>query len=398
MKEEMLRLQVNSLVGGHMVRCAPHEVAAAEKAGAVAVLPGLADLDDPTVFLEDFLARTSIHPLCLPADYQRYAGIYERFKEPGYFVVAEPGASLETGRSFLRLNQDSDLEHLVPSTLLTILRRVDLLPRALQRRDAVDPEIPVYCEAATEEEALEALAAGADGTVVPSSVNLADVFDRWLADLPAVELDSRQLNIGVVALQGDFRFHMQELEREINALGPQSRRPVRVVPIQQGEDLQRCDAALLPGGWSNLQTLLYRQTGVDTALRQLRSENKPILGICAGMILAGARNGLNTEHRTMLELIDVTVDNNILNGSDLAIEMQGQASSGGTLTAAFSNGPVAHELGKGVEVLARIVEPQVVKERGECVVAARQGNVFIASCHRGPGTHDVFLDACLAGD
>ncbi len=397
-KEAMLKIQVASLTGGHIVETKPEKAREATAAGAVAVLAGA----DTESSLEQFLKGLSIHPLCGVEDYGAYSEVYDCYPEPGCFVLAEPGASVDTDRIFQVLQTEEDLAAIDEATLLVIVQNSDLLPSALARRDQVDPTTPVFSKVLHEDAAVEALRTGADGTLVPDTVDLHSVLDRWLSEQRPSTIDPADFNIGVVALQGDYRFHIESLRILASEHLPTSR-PVRILPIHHVEDLERCDAAVLPGGWSNLQTLLYSKTEIDRVVQSFRDQGKPILGICAGMILAGTGYGLDTEERTLLELINVTIDNNLLNGNALEIEVThpGPASVAGH--AAFSNGPIARKLGDGVETITRLVDSKeiarlmkkgVLQPGEDCIVAARQGSVVIASYHEGPGTHDVFLAAC----
>lgn len=397
-KDAMLKIQVASLTGGHMVETTPEKAREATASGAVAALVG----PDTELSLERFLKKLSIHPLCGVQDYEAFSEVYERHPEPGYFVLAETGTSVGTDRIFPVLKTEEDLTAIGKATLLVVVQVSDLLPEALAHRDRVDPTLPVFSKAPDEDAAIEAMRNGADGTLVPETVDLHSVLDQWLADHQPIPIDSASFNIGVVALQGDYRFHIERLHTLASQQLPASR-SVRVVPIRHGTELEQCDAAVLPGGWSNLQTLLYRRTEIDRVVKSFRDQDKPILGICAGMILAGTGYGIDTEERTLLELIDVTIDNNLLNGNALATEVTYPGPTSTPYEAAFSNGPIARELGDGVETITLLVDPEELarlREKGvlqageECVVAARQGNVVIASYHKGPGTHDVFLSAC----
>ncbi len=393
MKDAMLKIQVASLTGGHFVQTSVDGASDATALGAVAALAK----PETEASLDAFLDELSIHPLCSVQDYRRYSAVYERHPEPGYYVLADTGAEVATHRVFLKIETEEDLRGIDQETLLVVVRNSDLLTRALEARDQADPAIPVFFEVQDEGGAVEALRRGADGTLAPGAVDLDLVLDRWLADQEPTAVDPSVFNIGVVALQGDYRFHVEQLRNLIA-----QEEPIRTFPIRRGTDLEQCDAVVLPGGWSNLQTILYRKTGIDRVARSFKDQGKPVLGICAGMILAGTGCGRDTKNRTLLKLIDVTIDNNILNGNGLEVEVTSPGPATNT-NAAFSNGPIARILGEDVKTITRLIDEVELKrlvqkkilEPGEdCVVAARQGSVFIASYHEGPGTHDVFLNAC----
>src|SRR3954449_918342 len=80
------------------------------------------------------------------------------------------------------------------------------------------------------------------------------------------------MKIGVLAVQGNFREHVQMLRR----LG------VDAVEIRKPEELDGLDGLVVPGGESTTFMRLMRLYGLDEALRRFRG---PVLGTCAGMIV-----------------------------------------------------------------------------------------------------------------
>lgn len=81
--------------------------------------------------------------------------------------------------------------------------------------------------------------------------------------------------IGVLALQGAFRAHAEQL----GALGCATRE-VRL-PI----DLDAVDALVMPGGESTAMSNLLRTSGLDVALATRLAAGMPVLATCAGLIL-----------------------------------------------------------------------------------------------------------------
>jgi glutamine amidotransferase PdxT len=100
------------------------------------------------------------------------------------------------------------------------------------------------------------------------------------------------------------------------------------------------------------------------------------------MVLAASRPGRQCQDRRLLGLIDLAVDNNQLNGLH-----RFRTASGDMYTVIFSNAPTARDLAKDIEILA-------VSETGD-IVAARQGDVFVAAHHKGGDIHRRFVDHCL---
>src|SRR5215210_3395988 len=96
------------------------------------------------------------------------------------------------------------------------------------------------------------------------------------------------LQIGVLAVQGNFREHAAMLRR----LGAE------VVEVRKPEQLVGLDGLILPGGESTAFGRLMRLYGLDEAVRRFEG---PVFGTCAGMIV------LDRNH---LGLVDVEVRRN----------------------------------------------------------------------------------------
>ena len=105
-------------------------------------------------------------------------------------------------------------------------------------------------------------------------------------------------NIGVLALQGDFREHREVLGRlEVSA------REVRLP-----RDLDGLNGLIIPGGESTTIVRLMRTSNLLEPLRKMASDGFPMWGTCAGMILLAKR--LDTTGMPALEAMDITVRRN----------------------------------------------------------------------------------------
>ena len=159
------------------------------------------------------------------------------------------------------------------------------------------------------------------------------------------------MKIGVLAVQGNFREHVQMLRR----LG------VDAVEIRKPEQLEGLDGLVVPGGESTTFMRLMRLYGLDEALRRFQG---PVLGTCAGMIV------LDRDH---LGLVDVAVERNAYGRQVASFEADLElAGDERPLRGVFIRAPRVRELGPEVEVLAEL--------NGE-PVALRQGRFVVASFH-----------------
>jgi 5'-phosphate synthase pdxT subunit len=119
----------------------------------------------------------------------------------------------------------------------------------------------------------------------------------------------------------------------------------------------------------------------------------PVFGTCAGMILMARHISGNTVKS--LKLMDITVNRNAFGRqvdsfeTDLAIPALGKT----PFHAVFIRAPVIENVGKSVEVLARL--------KDGTVVAAREGNLLAAAFHPeltgDTRFHKYFLDM-VTGD
>jgi len=106
--------------------------------------------------------------------------------------------------------------------------------------------------------------------------------------------------IGVLALQGDFREHMEA----IAACGHEA------LEVRRVSELDMCQALILPGGESTTIALLAKTYGLIEPLRKRISEGMPTYGSCAGMILLADRILDGVAGQETFGGIDMTVRRN----------------------------------------------------------------------------------------
>jgi len=159
------------------------------------------------------------------------------------------------------------------------------------------------------------------------------------------------MNIGILAVQGNFREHAAVLRR----LG------VEPVEVRKAEQLEGLDGLVIPGGESTAIMRLVRLYGLEGAIREFAG---PVLGTCAGMILLDRNN---------LGLLDLEVARNAF-GRQVAsfeadVELAGEEVP---LHGVFIRAPRVAARGPDVEVLGEL--------DGEPVLL-REGRVLVASFH-----------------
>jgi 5'-phosphate synthase pdxT subunit len=179
--------------------------------------------------------------------------------------------------------------------------------------------------------------------------------------------------VGVLALQGDFREHLELLR----GLG------LPAAPVRTPEDLERCDALIVPGGESTTISLLLRTSGLKSPLGERLAGHMPVMGTCAGMIVLAREVLDGRPDQDSYGAIDISVRRNAFgrqrDSFEADLEVEGLASSspgGRPIHAVFIRAPVVERTGPEVDILASVDfagEPKPV--------VCRQGPVLVTSFH-----------------
>jgi 5'-phosphate synthase pdxT subunit len=167
------------------------------------------------------------------------------------------------------------------------------------------------------------------------------------------------MRIGVLAVQGDFREHLDTLA----AIG------VEGVDVRLPHDLDDVDGLILPGGESTTMRRLIARWGLGEPILRLAETGAPLFGTCAGMIVLATE--IAGAEEPILPLLDVTVERNAFGRqldsfeADLSVPVLGDQPVHGV----FIRAPVVERTGPGVDVLARLDDGRVVAVRQRNVVA-----------------------------
>lgn len=184
------------------------------------------------------------------------------------------------------------------------------------------------------------------------------------------------MNIGVLALQGDFAEHIAVLKR----LG------VQATEVRLPEHLAGLDGLIIPGGESTTMGKLAVHYGLIEPLRSFGMQ-KPVWGTCAGAIFLS-----RDAHRDqpLLELMDITVERNAFGRQVASFEvdlqvpaLNGMGNDGAPpFRAVFIRAPLIEAVNGDAQVLAQLLDGRVV--------AARQGHLLATSFHPELGEDDRF--------
>jgi 5'-phosphate synthase pdxT subunit len=177
------------------------------------------------------------------------------------------------------------------------------------------------------------------------------------------------MKIGVLALQGAFREHIEAL-RELG---------VEAVEVRLPEQLEGLDGLIIPGGESTTIGKLAVQYGLQEGIRRYLEAGKPVYGTCAGMIMLSKDVGRD---QPLFGAMDIKVERNAFGRqidsfeADLPVPALGEA----PFPAVFIRAPRIESVGEDVEVLARLNDGTPV--------AAREDNMLVTAFHP-ELTHDL---------
>lgn len=171
------------------------------------------------------------------------------------------------------------------------------------------------------------------------------------------------MKIGVLALQGAFREHLDTL-RSIGVDGVRVREPA---------DLDGVSGLILPGGESTTMRQLIERWGLREPIMALAETGAPIFGTCAGMIVLA--DEIAGGEPSILPLLDVTVERNAFGRqldsfeAELPVPVLGDT----PVHAVFIRAPIIERTGPGVDILARLEDGRIV--------AVRERNIIATSFH-----------------
>jgi pyridoxal 5'-phosphate synthase pdxT subunit len=201
------------------------------------------------------------------------------------------------------------------------------------------------------------------------------------------------VRVGVLALQGDFREHIELL----TGLGAEA------FEVRGPAQLARAQALVLPGGESTTVSLLVESSGLLEPLRERLASGMPALGTCAGMILLATEivDGRSDQHH--FGAIDISVRRNAFGRQRESFEADLDVDGlDRPLHAVFIRAPIVERAGPEVEVLATVTMGSMTRDGGaHKPVVCRQGQVIVTSFHPelagDPRLHQLFLQSVRFG-
>lgn len=179
----------------------------------------------------------------------------------------------------------------------------------------------------------------------------------------------KELRVGVLALQGDFREH-------INAL---SHCEVEATEVRRVSELESVDALIIPGGESTTIVSLAKTFGLFEPIKIRISQGMSTYGSCAGMIMLADHIVAAKDGQETFGGIDITVRRNAFGRQVDSFEsdISAPAISSAPIRAIFIRAPWVEKVGKSVEVLASFEG----SDGSSHAVAVRQGHLLATAFH-----------------
>jgi 5'-phosphate synthase pdxT subunit len=176
------------------------------------------------------------------------------------------------------------------------------------------------------------------------------------------------LRVGVLAVQGDVREHINSLT-SLN---------VAVQKVRNPEELKTVNALVIPGGESTTISMLAKRVGLMDPLRKFVKDGFAVYGSCAGMIMLADEILDGRNDQETIGGLDITVRRNAFGRqvdsfeTDLAVKDFDKS-----FRTIFIRAPWVERVGESVEVLAAVT----TENGSQHPVMVRQGSVLATAFH-----------------
>jgi pyridoxal 5'-phosphate synthase pdxT subunit len=164
------------------------------------------------------------------------------------------------------------------------------------------------------------------------------------------------MKVGVLALQGDVREHIQALL----ACG------VEAAAVRRAEEIERVDALVLPGGESTTIAQLAEVFGIFELIKNKIKNGMPVYGSCAGMILLADQILDAKQGQKSFGGLDITVRRNAFGRQVDSFESDIAFNDGSEqlIRAVFIRAPWVEKVSDSVQVLASVdAHPVAVRSK-----------------------------------
>lgn len=177
------------------------------------------------------------------------------------------------------------------------------------------------------------------------------------------------MKIGVLALQGDVREHIQSLsDCGVDAFG-----------VKTKADIEKISALVIPGGESTTISKLAKSFGLFDLIKEKIKSGMPTYGSCAGMILLAEEIKDAIDGQESFGGINMSVRRNAFGRQidSFETDLKFKGITEPKIRAVFIRAPWVESVGSEVEVLSEITDSAGVIHP----VAVRQANLLATSFH-----------------
>jgi 5'-phosphate synthase pdxT subunit len=175
------------------------------------------------------------------------------------------------------------------------------------------------------------------------------------------------MRVGILALQGDVEEHVEATKRAMEKKEISG----EIVKIKHSGVLKDCDALIIPGGESTTLSRLMIREGIFEEVKKFAEEGKPIMGVCAGLVLLAKRCENPQKNQKLLELMDITIRRNAFGRQresfEAVLEIDGKP-----YNCVFIRAPAVVDVGKNVKVRGRF---------NDVIVAVEEENLIGLAFH-----------------
>ncbi|MFX1450380.1 MAG: pyridoxal 5'-phosphate synthase glutaminase subunit PdxT [Promethearchaeota archaeon] len=182
------------------------------------------------------------------------------------------------------------------------------------------------------------------------------------------------VTIGILALQGDIRFHeeiLEEIFRKNNISDGKTK------PIKYLKDLNGIDGLIIPGGESTVIGILAKKVGLLEPLKDKIINGLPTLATCAGLVFLAKMvydKTVGKVPQPILGILDVDIERNSFGTQRESFETNLVMSILGEepYKSIFIRAPVIKNVGPNVDIIAKFNEE---------IVAIKQDNIIGVAFH-----------------
>jgi 5'-phosphate synthase pdxT subunit len=185
---------------------------------------------------------------------------------------------------------------------------------------------------------------------------------------------SHEINIGILALQGDIEENIVATRDAMSSLSLNA----YTTPVRYQKELESVDGLIIPGGESTvIGNLLTLKSGIRTTLQKRLIQGMPAMGTCAGMIVMAKKaydSVVGEMNQQLLGVLDIVVERNSFGRQNESFEanLPIDGLEGEDFRGVFIRAPSVTKVGTNVKILGRFAEK---------VVAVQQGNIIGTSFH-----------------